>query len=195
MLAFARAQFPGRDGTNRSSDLWVVASNGSSPRRVTSCGDVSYFPIVWSPGGETIAFVRRHYPDRRSPTSETLSLWRAAKSSDSVSQLLSWDDLGHPVSASWIAPSPDLREVAVVPEQSQSHARPLIVVDVAAHQSRRVAEGDLGYPTWSFDGKRLAYVKDGSEIWVTSGRSGDPGKLIWKVPEEQPSVAGRSPSR
>jgi Tol biopolymer transport system component len=147
---------------------------------------VSYFPIVWNPDGQSIAFVRRHRPERRSPTGESLSLWVAAKSGDQTGPLLSWDDLGRPVSASWIAPSPDLHEVAVVPEQSQSDAQPLIVVDVGSHQSRRVAEGDLGYPTWSFDGKRLAYVKDGSEIWVTSGRSSDPGKLIWKVPEERP---------
>jgi hypothetical protein len=49
----------------------------------------------------------------------------------------------------------------------------------------------IAHLTSSFDGKRLAYVKDGSEIRVTSGRSGDPGKLIWKVPEERSSRAGR----
>jgi DNA-binding winged helix-turn-helix (wHTH) protein/Tol biopolymer transport system component len=69
-------------GPRLSTELWVMDSDGSNPRKVVSAGRRDppnslgswIYPVVWSPGGQRIAYIERHFATGPDPAEQTFSL-------------------------------------------------------------------------------------------------------------------------
>lgn len=152
------------------SDIFVMAANGSSTRRLTKGQSASLpdniwaFRPAWAPDGERLAYVS-------DATSQFNQVWLINKDGASRRQLTSeglgiqWAD-----SLSW-EPSGD--RIAVTAARSMSEPSQIYLVDVAKGGSEKFTTHNNGAfdPAWSPDGELIAYVGRPSaagELWVSS---------------------------
>ncbi len=69
-------------GPRFSTELWVMDPDGANPRKVVSAGrrdpqnslGSEIHPMAWSPGGQRIAYIERHFATGPDPAEQTLSL-------------------------------------------------------------------------------------------------------------------------
>ena len=155
-IAFALGQGEG--------GIFVMARDGSSPRRLTNRG----FQPAWSPGGDEIAFTTRRTDwipiEAYHSTSE---LWIVNVTS-AQSRRLELDDARDPA---W---SPDGRWIAYWTRGALGWSRDLFMVPAAGGAPRRVTgEAHNWNPVWAVDGSALFFL---------SNRAGPRG--LWRVSVE-----------
>jgi len=69
-------------GPRFSTELWVMDSDGANPRKVVSAGRRDppnslrswIYPVVWSPSGQRLAYIERHFASAPDPAEQTFSL-------------------------------------------------------------------------------------------------------------------------
>jgi DNA-binding winged helix-turn-helix (wHTH) protein/Tol biopolymer transport system component len=69
-------------GPRFSTELWVMESDGANPRKVVSAGRRDppnslgswIYPVVWSPNGQRLAYIERHFATAPDPAEQTFSL-------------------------------------------------------------------------------------------------------------------------
>jgi Tol biopolymer transport system component/DNA-binding winged helix-turn-helix (wHTH) protein len=165
-IAFALGQGEG--------GIFVMARDGSSPRRLTNRG----FHPAWSPRGDEIAFTTRRTDwipvEAYYSTSE---LWIVNVASEQ-SRRLNLEDARDPA---W---SPDGRWIAFWTKGASGWRRDLFVVPAAGGTPRRVAEEAHNWnPVWAVDGSALYFL---------SNRDGHRG--LWRAPVERGSGNVTSPA-
>ena len=133
-------------------NIWIVDVESGTPSRLTDDGRATV-PPAWTPDGGRVTLVagRDIY-------------WQAADGSG-PSELL-WSHHTSPVSLSW---SPDGRLLAFdAPPDSETTRRDLWVYSIeqaSAEPFLATADAETA-PSFSPDGKWIAYTRQGSEIWV-----------------------------
>ena len=178
------------------SDLWMVASVGGSPRRLTTSVKPDFHP-EWSPDGQRIAFLsaRGDAPPQvyvMSPFGGEAEVLTEAKSGVSD---FSWSPDGSRIAFITVQPPSPEEEAkakekndAVVVDQNFKHTR-LVVIDVTTRKAAEVVSRDweVSDPQWSPDGKQIAYTvvptsraddNARSDIWVVDLASGSQRKLL-----------------
>lgn len=152
-------------------DLWVMESDGSDQRRLTTDNVRHIFP-AWSPAGPIIAFSAN---TPRGPANIAL----LDLVTDSVVPLTSSPDRLQ-IMPAW---SPDGRRIAFI-------ARPLDLLDdwslwvmeADGRDARAIVQRQVAFsqPSWSPDGTELVYVSLASgaaEIWVIHAGGANPRQL------------------
>jgi Tol biopolymer transport system component len=142
---------PGKD----TKDLLLARSDGSDAHVIAADVPGSHYSASWSPDGSRIAFVVR---DLATPEG---SIWTANADGSGATLLSAGGDtcpvgLFHP---SW---SPDGTKLAVVCYPGGPVTESVAIMDVATKAIKRLAtvthpEALNNQPTWSPDGKRIAF--------------------------------------
>jgi Tol biopolymer transport system component len=167
-LLFARSEHPGR--LPFTSGLWLMAADGANQRRLVDATEgVVDVPGGWSPDGETIAFTRCRWrpprPDGSVPNACTVQ--SVSRTGSELTQLA--ERAREPVY------SPDGNRIAFVSDVDENglhatgsdenaFANELYVMDSEGGDPERLTETselDEGSPTWSPDGERIAYSREG----------------------------------
>lgn len=190
-LVFARAE---RRGDDVESSLYIVSADGSAervirrePRRRTP---VILTAPAWSPDGKRIAFTRITFGDEPGAAVYVMD-------ADGKHGRRLVDEAAEP---DW---SPDGRRIAVASYRDRvgrtcfqecSVNSEIYVVDVGGGNLRRLTTSvaNEASPTWSPDGRRIAFVSDRSgrndheyELYVVEAGGGDPRRLthndVWDL--------------
>ena len=178
-----------RDNADETTQLWLMSRQGGEGIRVTNfSGDVDDYS--WSPDGRRIALVVEDDPDAAS-TDSTRTDTSAAKAR-----------------AAGTKPKPIVidrfhfkEDIVGYLGKKRDH---LYIFDVATHATRILTPGafDEGDPSWSPDGRRLAFVSkrapadvDRAENWDVYVVDTAPGSVpvqltTWAGPDNPPT-AGR----
>jgi len=187
-LAFTRLRRGARAPDGRARDLWVAAADGSSERPLTTAGSLyarPFEPVDWARDGASVVCVRESRtrdPSVPVDMQTRQSVWRAPLSGAEPTQLLSYEQLhGGPYGA-WIAVAPGGDRVAVITETEDGGESCLWIVSTATGEAIRVpAGGDLWPMAWSADGRKLAFVRDSREAWVTESRDWRHPRRVWRA--------------
>ena len=167
-LLFMRSEHPAR--LPFASGLWLMAADGARQRRLLEAGDGQLdVPGSWSPDGETIVFTRCRWvlprPDGSVPN--TCTVQTASRTGSDVRELA--ERAREPVY------SPDGDRIAFVTDRDEhglhatgsdenAFAHELYAMDSDGGDSQRLTdteELDEGSPSWSPDGERIAYEREG----------------------------------
>jgi Tol biopolymer transport system component len=167
-LLFMRSEHPAR--LPFTSGLWLMAADGTRQRRLLEVTEgVLDLPGSWSPDGETIVFTRCRWvmprPDGSVPN--TCTVQTVSRTGSDVSEL----------AARARAPvySPDGERIAFVTDRDEhglhatgsdenAFANELYAMDSDGGDAQRLTETDEldeGSPSWSPDGERIAYEREG----------------------------------
>ena len=198
--AFVLTQMDLQEDVYRSH-IWAVSTDGGDPVRLTDGPGRDTAPR-WSPDGARLAFL--------SDRSGTTHLWLLDLDSGEPRQLTSIP--GGASSPSW---SPDGKSIAVVSRVQErppshdtrvarvitelryrteeegyveAHRRHIFVIELEGQEVRQLTVGDWddSWPTWSPDGRSIAFVSSRgenrdytsvSDLWLVSSQSGEPQKL------------------
>jgi Tol biopolymer transport system component len=167
-LLFMRSEHPAR--LPSTSGLWLMAADGTRQRRLLEVREGSLeVPGSWSPDGDTIAFTRcssvRPGPDGSVPNTCTV---QTVSRTGSAERRLA-ERAREPVY------SPDGERIAFVTDRDEhglhatgsdenAFANELYAMDSDGGDARRLTnteELDEGSPSWSPDGERIAYEREG----------------------------------
>jgi dipeptidyl aminopeptidase/acylaminoacyl peptidase len=167
-LLFMRSEHPAR--LPFTSGLWLMAADGTRQRRLLEARDGRLdLPGSWSPDGETIVFTRCDWvlprPDGLVPN--TCTVQKVTRTGSDVTQLA--ERATEPVY------SPDGERIAFVTDRDENglhatgsdenaFANELYVMDSDGGDAQRLTETDEldeGSPSWSADGERVAYEREG----------------------------------
>jgi Tol biopolymer transport system component len=184
LLAFVRIHLSGDPGKRSPvNDLWVVQSDGGSEKRITSIGDVSLLPLVWSPDGRSIFFIREVRTGDAPGSPRMRSLWSVKVSGGEPQELLSSERLFRPKNRAYVAISPDGTRVAVISQTAASSDQGLWIINAVSRSAQRVARGeDIGNLAWSSDGHRIAFTRHGREVWIANADEPKSPQLVWRTP-------------
>ncbi len=162
------------------SDLWIVASDGSSPPAKLIAPDISSSAGVWSSDGRQVAFVGRDEAIADQSTSSGTGIYVVDVGPNAPAgglQPRRISTTGPDAPAYWLRPqwSPDGTEVAAVAGAEDTCATPnsgsmdIYAVRADGGGQRLLASEpvDEFSPTWSPDGKQVAFQRqvDESEWW------------------------------
>jgi dipeptidyl aminopeptidase/acylaminoacyl peptidase len=202
-----------REKDEAFSDLWVVPWQGGAPRRLTETREVSEWQPIYSPDGRSILFLSDKavkQDDGEEDEEEDTQLWSMLAAGGAARQVTTI-----PGGIEDFSLSPDGKRAVVLAEVgknvgSEAETTPpieidrfffkydgrgylddrtqqLFVVDLASGKASQITSGarDHWHPTWSPDGKLIAYVaKDHSDdatlnydIYVISPEGGAPRKV------------------
>ena len=199
-VAFVLTQMDLKEDAYRSH-IWTVATAGGDPVRLTDGPGRDTTPR-WSPDGGRLAFL--------SDPSGTTQLWLLDLDSGETRQLTSLP--GGASSPYW---SPDGKRIAIVSKVQEhplshdprvarvitefryrtegegyveGHRRHIFLVELGSGQVRQLTSGDWDdtWPTWSSDGRSLAFVSSRgedrdytsvSDLWLVSAQGGEPRGL------------------
>ncbi|HSY82369.1 MAG TPA: LpqB family beta-propeller domain-containing protein, partial [Gemmatimonadaceae bacterium] len=157
------------DKPARRSHVWLVSSDGGTPKQLTF-GEHGESSPRWSPDGKTIAFVAAR--------GEKPQLWllptdggeaHAFTHAKEGVETYSWSPDGTHIA--YLSPDPVVAADEQVYEQPTTRTH-LWVAAVPSGESREVAHGDFtlsmlaieGEPQWSPDGTRIAFVASPSGL-------------------------------
>jgi Tol biopolymer transport system component len=168
VLLFMRSEHPAR--LPFTSGLWLMAADGTRQRRLLDVSEGALdLPGSWSPDGETIVFTRCRWvlprPDGRVPN--TCTVQTASRTGSDVREMA--ERARAPVY------SPDGERIAFVTDRDEhglhatgsdenAFANELYVMDSDGGDAQRLTETDEldeGSPSWSPDGERIAYEREG----------------------------------
>ncbi len=164
-----------RNNVNKDhKQIWVIDADGKNPIRLTD-GLVDSYPD-WSPDGTKIVYDAHLHPEEHHVAPAGITVMDA----DGNNKRLLTREGAHPT---W---SPDSKRIAFIS-----------AVDVISHVFVMDADGrnrmQLTHdfvrkrlPSWSHDGRRIAYVGD-NVIWVVDSDGENPRQLTWHVTEEHPT--------
>ena len=183
------------DGTKRvlthqtGLELLRVGRDGRSVEQLTANVDVDFYP-AWSPNGGRIAFLSDAGRSDDDGSAQRLSLFTMAADGTDVQQVLDDEFMMLHQPPQW---SPDGRHLAVVRymevkngfvEKISQSDRELYVVGADGAEPRRLAADVVSGPSWSPDGRRLAYARanaDGVALY-TIGFDGTDERRVAGIP-------------
>jgi TolB protein len=173
-LLVARAEHPGK--LPFTVGLWLMDADGTNARRLVDVDDGQLdLGGSWSPDGSTIAFTRCTFelPGERGMIENTCGVHTVSPDGSDLDELAE--------RSSQPAYSPDGRQIAFVSDRDEhgeiargedesSFANELYVMDADGDNARRLTETealDEASPSWSPDGSRIAYSRQGPARFTT----------------------------
>ncbi len=173
---------------DRYFELFRVKRDGTDVERLTDNGDSVDFYPAWSPDGERIAFLSD--VDTGYANASRMRLYTMAADGTDVRQVLHDEFILLHQPPQW---SPDGRQLAVVryqivrmgfAEMVSQVGRELYIVGADGAEPLSLAANVVSAPSWSPDGRRLAYARaniDGVGLY-TIGSDGKDERWIKEVP-------------
>jgi hypothetical protein len=165
-----------REAGGGSSDVWVMASDGSSEHNVTDDTDETGGAPDWSPDGSRIVYQRQG------------QLWMM-NADGSGKHEVEVDLQGRKLSPAW-SPDGELIAFALYPTGDRQSYLYVLRPDGSAPPRRLTGERlfNVNYPAWSADGERLIFTAQGG-LWMVP-RGGGAVKDVPSDPRvESPSWA------
>jgi TolB protein len=155
-------------------EVWVMDADGSNARAATANGSINAFPS-WSPQGDAIVYTS--YRHRNRP-----HLFLSARSNRRPGRLL--PGLNGSLSQFRGVFHPGGRHLAVVLSNGTAGADVYSVADDGS-RLRRLTNSDAIdiSPSWSPDGRRIAFVSDRSgapQIYLMDADGGEPRRLTYQ---------------
>ena len=148
-----------------SAEVWLLNSDGSDPRPLTSTPGVPVAP-VWSPDGQWLAV--------QLETNGEIDIW-VLRADGTESRRLTTGDLGGG-RVSW---SPDSNEIALA-QYRNVEVSTLLAADVETGRVRLLAENGLA-PGWSPDGGQILFSRQDGEdydLYSLDLQTGDEHRLL-----------------
>jgi Tol biopolymer transport system component len=172
-LLFVRSEHPAR--LPFTSGLWLMAADGTRERRLVEVREgVGDLPGSWSPDSETIVFTRCRWvlPRRDGSVPNTCTVQTVSRTGSDVRELV--ERAREPVY------SPDGERIAFVTDRDEhglhatgsdenAFANELYAMDSDGGDAQRLTdtdELDEGSPSWSPDGERIAYEREGPARFI-----------------------------
>jgi Tol biopolymer transport system component len=165
-----------REAGGGSTDIWVMAADGSAEHNVTEDPEETGGAPDWSPDGSRIVYQRRG------------QLWMM-NADGSGKQEIAGDVQGTKLSPAW-SPDGELIAYAVYPMGDQQSYLYVMPPDESTPPRRLTADRlfSVNYPAWSADGERLVFTAQGG-LWMVA-RGGGAVKDVPSGPRvESPSWA------
>ncbi len=141
----------------RDGDIYVMGSDGSSPRRISDINAQESDP-AWSPDGEWIAYVRR------TPGTPVQNLWLMHPDGSARHALTT--QTGRTFTPAW---SPDSTRIVFSMNRDELFELFTIGVDGKGLRSVVPTANDNFEPSWSPDGSKIAYQEDGAIFTIELG--------------------------
>ena len=166
-----------RNNVNKDhKQIWVIDADGKNPIRLTD-GLVDSYPD-WSPDGTKIVYDAHLHPDEHHVAPAGITVMVA----DGKDKTLLTREGAHPT---W---SPDSKRIAFISSKNPGDDSQIYVMDVDGRNRLQLTHDPVHkrLPSWSHDGKRIAYVGD-NVIWVVDSDGENPRQLTWHVTEEHPT--------
>ena len=166
-----------RDNANKNHrQIWAIDADGKNPIRLTD-GLVDSYPD-WSPDGTKIVYDAHLHPDEHHVAPAGITVIDA----DGKDKRLLTREGAHPT---W---SPDSKRIAFISGKNPGDGAQIYVMDVDGRNRMQLTHDFVHkrLPSWSHDGRRIAYVGN-NVIWVVDSDGENPRQLTWHVTEEHPT--------
>ena len=164
-----------RNNVNKDhKQIWVIDADGKNPIRLTD-GLVDSYPD-WSPDGTKIVYDAHLHPEEHHVAPAGITVMDA----DGNNKRLLTGEGAHPT---W---SPDSKRIAFI--STVDVINHVFVMDADGRNRMQLTHDFVRkrLPSWSHDGRRIAYVGD-HVIWVVDSDGENPRQLTWHVTEEHPT--------
>ena len=166
-----------RNNVNKDhKQIWVIDADGKNPIRLTD-GLVDSYPD-WSPDGTKIVYDAHLHPDEHHVAPAGITVIDA----DGNNKRLLTREGAHPT---W---TPDGKRIAFIAGKNPGDDAQIYVMDVDGRNRMQLTHDFVHkrLPSWSHDGRRIAYVGD-DVIWVVDSDGENPRQLTEHVREEHPT--------